>query len=266
MIEDNSPLNKEIYKNPTISYIVNSTINEWDIKSAYLVALKILYGIDNKKYKDIYELPKNEYKITIGKMMLKDKTLSSKIQKIIFDIKKTFIEKNNIKINNIIETTKDSIVLTQKIPNITSFKINDVDIEFSNKEGFYSSYYRISNMVSIFFDSMSCNIRIKGINNEIVQESIFVNKYLKKLLIMLESNITIGQLSCLKSMKSMRSEYINSDDINIYRVLNLKNKFIYNILGEIVESDVEMEESDDIELIKINNYLDFVVPLMKTVI
>ena len=54
--------------------------------------------------------------IYIGNMVKKDPDLSIKLQKLLFKFKQKFIEENNIFINNIIETTKDSLVLVQKIP------------------------------------------------------------------------------------------------------------------------------------------------------
>ena len=258
----NGPLVSENYKNPTISHIVNSTISEWDIRAAHLQAIKIIKG--DKIYNELSKLPKLERNKKIGIMQTYDTKLGKRLSSTVFEFKKTFMEANNVRISNIVETTKDSLVLCQKIPNYTTFNIQGTDIEFVNKEGFYSSYYRITNEIRIFFDSMSNSIRIKGINSDMVNNSVFVEKYLKKILISLESITTMGQIQCMKMMKNLRLEYLNSEDIEIYKYLK-NNKFRYVVGEDVIDTDVEINDQRA-TLIKIDNYKDFVIPLMKTVI
>ncbi len=156
-------------------------------------------------------------------------------------------------------------MLSQKIPLKTTIKINGVDIEFRNKEGVYSSYYRVfdSENKTLLFDSESGNIRIKGISNQTVIESTFVKEYLKPLLYDLELSSSLGSNSCLKSMETQRDKYIYSENIDIYKSLNNKNKFIYSVGEELIESDIEIPNGD---LLKGINYKDFIMPLMRTVI
>lgn len=260
--EIDGPLIKEIFRNNAITSVISSTISEWDIKSAHLMAIKILKG--DKLYENLNRLSKLERNIEIGKMQLNDKTLSSQLQNLLFLFKKEFINKNNIRLMNIIETTKDSFVLSQKIPTNTILDIEGTKVEFVNKDGFYSSFYRIGSK-SLLFDSMTGTLRIKGINSEVVSNSPFVDKYLKPLLITLESSVSLGVNNCIDSMANERFRYINNDDENIYRSLNNKNNFLYNINGEIIESTVPINDKNA-ELIKINNYIDFVMPLMKSII
>ena len=198
-------------------------------------------------------------------MIKKDPSLISKIQYYLFKFKEIFIKENGINLQNILETTKDSIMLAQKLPVNTTIKVDGVEVEFRNKEGFYSSYYRIfdSENKTLLFDSETGNLRIKGINLQTVNESEFVKEYLKPLLYDLELSISMGPYVCMNSMKVQREKYINSEDINIYRSLNNRNKFLYKIDDEIIESDVEIPDGN---LLKVANYKDFVMPLMRTVI
>ena len=175
----NTVLSKEVWRNDAISNVINSTICEYDIKGAHLVAIHILFG--DELYNKLAVMDKLSRNIYIGNMVKKDPDLSIKLQKLLFKFKQKFIEENNIFINNIIETTKDSLVLVQKIPTTTTVKVNGVDVEFRNKDGIYSSFYKLGTK-SILFDSMTGNLRIKGINMQTVQESEFVNLYLKELL------------------------------------------------------------------------------------
>lgn len=255
-------LSREIWRNDTISNVINSTICEYDIKGAHLVAIRILYGDD--LYNKLSTMDKLERNIYIGKMMKKDPELISKIQKLLFKFKEKFIKENNIFINNIIETTKDSLVLVQKIPTNTIVKVNGVDVEFRNKDGIYSSFYKLDSK-SVLFDSLTGNLRIKGINMQTVNESVFVQKYFKDLLTTLETSISLGSIECMKMLKRMREKYISSDDLDIYRSLNDKNQFIYEVAGELVKTDVEIN-NPNAKLMKIMNYKDFVMPLMKCVL
>lgn len=255
-------LSKEIWRNDTITNIINSTICEYDIKGAHLVAIRILYG--DKLYDKLAAMDKLSRNIYIGNMVKKDPELSTKLQKLLFKFKQKFIEENGILINNIVETTKDSLVLVQKIPTNTIVKVSGVEVEFRNKDGIYSSFYKLGNK-SVLYDSMTGNLRIKGINMQTVQESEFVNLYLKDLLTTLETSISLGTLECLKILKEMRKKYINFPNNNIYKSLNDKNKFIYEIAGEMIETDVEID-NPNAKMMKIMNYKDFVMPLMKSVI
>ena len=128
----NTVLSKEIWRNDTITNIINSTICEYDIKGAHLVAIRILYG--DKLYDKLAAMDKLSRNIYIGNMVKKDPELSTKLQKLLFKFKQKFIEENGILINNIVETTKDSLVLVQKIPTNTIVKVSGVEVEFRNKD------------------------------------------------------------------------------------------------------------------------------------
>lgn len=255
-------LHNELWKNPTINNIINSTIVEYDIRAAHLMAIRILYG--DKLYEKLASMNKLARNIEIGNMQAKDHSLTKKLQDLLYRFKLQFVKENNILINNIIETTKDSLVLCQKIPTKTIIIVDNVEVEFRNKEGTYSSFYRLDNK-SVLYDSLTGNLRIKGISEETVNNSDFVNKYLKNLLNTIETNISVGSIYCMSLMQEMRRKYINSDDISIYKSLNHKNKYLYQIGGEMIETDVPIKR-EGANIIKILNYKNFVMPLMKTII
>jgi hypothetical protein len=259
------PLLKEIYHNPLIEKILSSTIQEWDIKAAHLMALSCIYGKDNDLVLQLKKMDKTTRNIEIGKLMIGNKNFVKEIQNYLFLFKKEFLIQNNIKPNNIIETTKDSIILTNKIPTNLKLEINGNLVEFINKDGIFSSYYRLKNNKSIFFDNITRRIRIKGINEETVKNSIFVNKCLIPLLVTLEGSVSMGNLRAIKSMKHHRYSYIDNDDLNIYKSLNDDNKFLYHNGNEIIYSDYILPENEN-NLIKTPNYMDYMMPLMRCVL
>jgi hypothetical protein len=264
-IENAGPLIKENYHNPMIEKVINSNIQEYDIKSAHTKAIEILYGVDSHIAKKLNTLDKTSRNIEIGKMMINNKDLVRDIQSLLFLFKKEFILKNNIKASNIIETTKDSLVLINKVPMFLTINVKGIDIEFVNKDGLFSSYYRLKGNKSIFFDNITKKIRIKGINKDIVENSTFVKKCLIPLMMILESSVSMGPYRAMKSLKSFRYSYINSEDKNIYKSLENNNKFLYLNDKEIIESDYMIPDNEN-NLIKINNYVIFVMPLIRSIL
>jgi len=263
MIQENSLdiiLAKELYRNPVITIAQSSHIEEFDIKAAHLMAIKLIAG--EEVYKSLKDLPKLERNIRIGKMQINHKGLTKKLQEYLLLFKKEFILKNKIKRNEIVETTKDSITLINKIPTVLSFDVNGTTIDFTNKEGTFTTYYRL-NGKSIYFDSVTRKIWIKGINKDIVRLSQFIKDYYLQFLISLEVYKNLNTNSKFKNLKIQRYKYIESDNKDIYRSLAHNNKFIYNIKDQLIESDSYIPDET---LIIIDNYKNYVMPLFRTMI
>jgi hypothetical protein len=259
-VTEYTPLTRELYKNPLIKYIISGNIVEYDIAHAHTSAIYYIKG--KEVYEQLMKMTKKDRNIQIGKWQINNKELVNELQRYLYLFKKKFIEENNIKNSNIVETTKDSLLITNKIPTKTIINIDGLDIEFNNKEGAYSSYYRI-NGKSLLYDNMTGNIRIKGIDKEIVDSSPFVKKYMLPLLTGLENSISLGPTYGINLMKTFRLNYIKNDNPEIYRSLDHKNKYLYNYNNEIIESDLLLDEG---ELIIVNNYTTYVMPLMRSIL
>jgi hypothetical protein len=256
----NMILDKLIMSNKNINCAISTILCEYDIKSAHTTACYFIYG--EEMYKKLMAMPKLERNIEIGKMMKVDPTLYPKIETLLLKWMNEFLDVNGVKQQNFIETTRDSILLVNKKPTTTTFEGGIV--EFRNKDGEYTSFYRI-NGKSILFDNMSYNIRIKGINSDdsIIKNSYFVQKYLKPLLIVVENVHSTGIVKCMKQLATFRDKYINNDNLDIYRDLMQENKFVSIINDEIVLSDYVMDES---KLVKLNNFKNFVMPVMRSIL
>jgi DNA polymerase III epsilon subunit-like protein len=251
-------LQKENWKNISIQKAIDRTIEEYDIQGAHLQAMQI---IDTNIYNELKLLDKTSRNIEIGKMQINNQKLVKQLQELLFIFKKEFIIQNNILLTNLVETTKDSLVLVNKIPQKTNINIEGINIQFICK-GKYSSYYKIDNK-SLFYDSLTNNIRIKGVNEDIVNNSIFISKYLKSLLLILERNINNQQIDILHKLKGFRQRYINPDDYNIWRSLDNKNMFLYNINNNIIESELFISLEN---IISSNNYKNYVMPIFSLAI
>ena len=239
--------------------ILSSNIFEYDMRHANANAIKVLKGDD--LYNQLLKMPKEDRNIRVGLMMKEDKKLMNDIDKLILSWRNQFIELNNIKKENIIELTKDSVLVKNIVPKISIIP-DQKHVEFVTKNQEYSSYIRINNKLRILYDGMKKKIKIKGINDEYVDTSLFVKKILIPLLQALENSISIGYMKCFKGMQSCRINYINAQDINIYRELLNKNQILYKKYENEVYSDNIIPGEDDF-IDKGSNYINFLLPLFK---
>lgn len=253
-------LKKLITSNRSMSHAISTILNEYDIRSAHTTACYFIFG--KGMYDSLMEKDKRERNIEIGKMMKKDSSLYPKIEKLLLKWMNDFLEVNNIHTQNFIESTRDSVLLINKKPTVTKFE--DGLVEFRNKEGEFTSFYRINGKL-ILFDNMNYSIRIKGINSnkEVIQSSVFVEKYLKPLLNTMENSVSTGVIKNLKQVAIYRDKYINATDIDIYRDLMQNNKFVIDVDGQTILSDYAIDEHS---IVKINNYKTFVLPIIRSIL
>ena len=254
-----SILERTNIQNELNSCILSSNIFEYDMRHANANAIKILKGDD--LYNSLLKMPKDERNIKVGLMIKDDKKFGSAIENYILQWRNEFIELNNIKKENIIELTKDSVLIKNTVPKITRIPKYE-HVEFVTKNQEYSSYIRINNNLRILYDGLKKKIKIKGIKDEIVDQSLFVKKILVPLLQALENSISIGYLKCYKGMQSCRINYINSQDMNIYRELLNNNQLLYKKYDNEIYSDNIIDGEDNF-IDKGSNYINFMLPLFK---
>ena len=77
----------------------------------------------------------------------------------------------------------------------------------------------------------------------------------------------MNKIHTYNDIKYLRNEYINSDNPEMYRNLN-NNKFEYIFregpcVNNVIEADQYMIPTDGVELVKIHNYNNYVMPLIK---
>jgi len=249
-------LSKQINKNKTISIIVGKIITEYDIKKAYYNAVKFI----DESILVKNNITEENYKVEIGKLVAKDSSLYTKISEVIVKWFNVFIKENKIKSSNFIETTPDSILLYNIIPRKLVF-YNGL-LTFVNKNSDYTSMYSLKNK-TILYNSKTDTIRIKGISKPLVDESPFVNNFLKKYLKRIENDFSIGQQRIINTLIEFRSEYINSTDYNIYREMEEDN-----MLNILIEESVYLKNINrgmESKINKTKNYFEYVLPIIKLV-
>lgn len=251
-------LEKLLTENTMITSAIGATIAEYDITAAAPTAIRYACGLPI--YEELMKMGKSERNIRTGLMQRDDPTLWPKIEKITLDWFNDFIEQNKIERHNFIETTRDSILVLGKIP--TNLTLDNGFVQFRNKDGAYTSYYRIDGR-KILFDSMSGTIRIKGVSDEYVQASPFVNTILKPFLASLETGVLSGQSNLIKCVEKVRTKYIENEDFNIYRDVNSRNLFQFQQGDDLIEAEMMIDEKT---LIKTSNYMNYILPIIRMVL
>jgi hypothetical protein len=253
----------KLLNNNITTNIISSNIIEYDLKAAHTSALYFIKG--EEIYNKLMSLPKAERNQKIGLMIKFDPTLRKKIDTMVLSWFNLFLKENNILECNFLATTPDSILIYNQIATKTTFF--DGKVFFRNKEGIcYTSLFVIDRKF-ILFDRMSKRIRIKGLGIEEKTNTYpFVKYVLKDLCCILDDESTLGRMNCLKRLKLFRINYINNENIEIFRSIDDGNKLKYIVDGQPILSDVPLKESNTCILIKSDNYMNYVLPLIQSFI
>lgn len=249
---------KLIDSNKNVDYAISTVINEYDIKSAHASALYFIKG--EEVYNELMKMDKLSRNTTIGKMIRDDPKLSDKISGKILSWFNQFCENNNIKEQNFISSTRDSLLLVNKKPSKCSLD-NGICL-FRNKDGDFTSYIRINNL-EVLYDGFSGNLRIKGVNKEYVDGNPVFIRLFKQLLSLVESSKNLSMQQILKKANLLRNKYIYSKDPLMWASVLDGNKYIYSINGEKVISDSLLPDNPSTTLIKYDNYLKLFMPVFR---
>lgn len=252
---------KLIETNPNITYAIGTIIAEYDIKRAHP---SCMYFIKGKEFYDkLISMPKLDSNILIGKMIRDDPTLSNKIGEIKLKYFNEFCRVNNIKESNFISSTVDSMLIVNKKPMKTQFE-NGV-INFRNKDGEYTSYVRLmyGREIEMLYDAMSNDLKIKGINADYVQKNTPLIRLIKQLFMLLESTNKMNTSEVLRKTNYIRNKYINSKDPLMWANIFEGNKYVYDVSGERVLMDEPVPENESTNMVKTDNYIYLILPLIK---
>ena len=215
-----------------------------------------------KKYEYLLSLTKSQYVDEINKIFKENQNIKKEVMNKTLQIYNEFLFMNNIKPESFLATTTDSILLVDQIAPINLFNNK---YQFRNKDQVpYTSLFYINNDTYILFDRVSKNIKIVGINDPNVNSYPFVKKILKELCCILNDYSIETKPDCLKRMKNIRINYLNSQDKEIYRSIINNNMYKYNIEGIVNYSDISLKEDETCVLMKDDNYLNFILPLFQS--
>ena len=73
-------------------------------------------------------------------------------------------------------------------------------------------------------------------------------------------------MECLRRLSKLRLKYINCEDKSVYGDILHRGEYKYNINDSMVYTPILYEETEDISLIKDDNYINFVFPLIQSIL
>lgn len=250
-----SVIEKHNYLNKEIKSLINKNIYEYDMKSAGYNILKSKNVFSNKEILYLENCPKDARNIYIGKKFLKSKKFNEILMNEFINIRKEFIEVNNIDEKYILSIKKDAIFVIDK--KARKLKLSD-NYEFVEKNK-YSSYYYF-NRIEFYYNARSNLIDLKGLNDDIKESNQFLID-LKYLFNIIETN---NKNFINRKLIRYRDDYLNKRlDIEKYRELNEENSFSLIYESKIL-SDILIDNETDIDKINIlYNYQNYLLPLIK---
>ena len=248
----------------SISYIKNTRITEYDLKSAGFNIIRE-YKLVNEETKKILEsLPKQERTIEIGKLMKQNPQLNIELTKKFADVRKLFVIENNIQEEDVLSVKKDAIFIINRT--LSKLKFGKY-LEFQPKN-IYTSYLYINGM-EFYYSSYTKQLDIKNFKRDFNAESLVLKggedtiielddhlliKDLKHLIALSEK---ISQKELFNSLKRYRKKYLNRElPLETYREVK---SGLFTLSGsDIALKFIEEDLRKEINIFR--NYVDFLVP------
>lgn len=254
---------KDIYLEP-ISYIKNTKITEYDIKSAGFNIIREFKLIDEEAINTLESLDKTTRTIQIGKLMMKDAELSKTLTEKFAEVRKMFVIKNNIQEEDILSIKKDAIFIIQKTPQILKF---GTFIEFVPKNVYTT--FAFANGIEYYYSGYTKQLDIKNFkkdfNIELLVETsgesfetqIEKHPLILKIKHFLALSEKLSQKDIYNTLLRFRKQYINKElDLEYYREIQTG-------LFSLLNSDMTIKFASDDLKHKIDisrNYLEFLMP------
>lgn len=169
--------------NEDIEYMFDNEIIEYDITDAGYSLIKQFHLLPDDEIDWLEKVPKGLPRhVAIGKLQRENKQLSTALSDKFAEVRKVFIEFNNVDSSRIISVKKDAIFTIGKCD-----RLKFGQVEFVPKN-VYSSYIRfpVHNM-ELYYSSE--DIEIKGMNdNAVNKHRIYMIEFLKDYIRMMESH------------------------------------------------------------------------------
>jgi hypothetical protein len=244
---------KTNYLNKEIVYLKNTTISEYDIRSAGFTVIKFKKLLPEEEILELEKMDKEKRNVWIGKRMLSYPKISESIINTLADVRKDFVVLNEIYEDNVLSIKKDALFLIKKTPTVLKIDM----FEFRQKNVF-TSYCYVNNK-EFYYSSRNDSFEIKGLSEEskVLQEK-YLLKDIKKIMSMSEK-LTNDQMFTF--LKQYRSKYLNRQlDRESYRDIDTGK---YSINGYFMDT-VSEDDLKDVDISQ--NYINYLVPLFKALI
>ena len=243
---------KDLYINDNIFYLFNKEIIEYDMREAGFSLIQEYHLLDDKTIEELKKMGKDQRKIKIGKIQIKNDNLKSGLKEAFKNARRRFFEINDLSDDDIISIKKDAIFVTKYCK---TTKFGDY-IEFRPKHE-YSSYIRLNKKVEFYYNPTE--LSVKGIGNDKVQLHSdylikFINLYFKKM-------ETSDNKDVIIFLRHFIDKYKNRElDVGYYRNFNHESNFtVFN------DDNIYMEywDEDKMSLDISYNYFNILLKLIK---
>lgn len=175
--------NKTTWLNPDIEYLIGNEIYEYDMKDAGFSLIKQFKLLSDTKIAELSKLDKGlQRHIAVGKLQGEDRSFSEALTSKFAEMRRVFVNENNLSGNDIISVKKDAIFVIG-----TCEKLKFGQVEFIPKNQ-YTSYIRFHNANDIEVYYSEDQIDIKGMGDSAVNKHrLYMIEFLKKIIDMMES-------------------------------------------------------------------------------
>ena len=256
---------KDTYLNKNVELLLNSTIIEYDLKSANTSLCKEYNLLPIDMIKEIERMPKDKRVKTIGKLQRKDEKFKEGLKKAFIDIRRRFFEENDIHDEDILSIKKDAIFCLKEVKNTEFGKC-----KFAKKNQ-YTSYMYL-NRLEFYYSSKgkvfgdNGRIDVKGINDEIVHKHDgFMNDFFIILFKHLETSSKQVQFNFLKRFIDKYKMLML--EVGYYREYNESSRIHLNDSDESYDEDVFIPYEHKQEHINIDyNFFNILLPLVKILV
>lgn len=243
-------------KAPVIPSVINSSITEWDMKSANVSVLEYYDLLPKSQIDAIRKLSSEKRKVAVGLLEQKKPELAKKLEKGFDDIVKMFIQVNNLDEDiDVLSIKKDAVFVIAKTPAVTEFG----PVKFVAKNT-YHSFIQVGAFE--FYIGNNSVVDVKGLQK-------MAELHTNGILFLI--NDVVKTAGLYSSDKTKMSSYLanlvklykNRElDFDYYREFNSQSKFSVIIDGErYLYDEISEEDINDVDISY--NYINIILPLVR---
>lgn len=228
------------YYTMQIPFMVSCNITEYDMSKANISVLLASGLISKEEYDKLYNMPRMERQITIGKMQINNEKIKQGLKNGFAHYRKLFIESNGLQDSDILSIKKDAIFVINKEPRICEF---DNYIRFTPKNR-YTSFFKILGLEFYYLlDRLNGieNLDVKGISDD---KLLLHGDYMVQFLcIVFEALNSRSPEEIIDIIVKFSERYLNRElDLGYYREFNADSGFRVSMKNTQYLMDFALEE------------------------
>lgn len=206
------------YLNPDILFLFNTGIFEYDLKDAGFNILREFELLPKSKLEKLGKMTKENRKIEIGKLQLKDESLRQSLKEGFTEARRRFFNYFSIQDEDVISIKKDAVFLKRELH--SDNKVGEY-LNFRMKHE-YTSYLRFSKKVEIYINPIRCDV--KGINHDnLTHHEEYMLDFIRRFVVKME---TEPKENVLGYIRRFSDKYKNGDvSIGYYREFNERSSY-----------------------------------------